>query len=221
MSCVAQIVILILLAVLASKLYASPRLPITSNQESMWAWVQFLGEAQGAMAVLLGWSVAPSSSHPVAVRRRGTTSWASIVPGDPRRTPRRVPWRRARVAQSLILAASSSSPQRQLRSLSAIFSPSTSFCHHQSEETHHSGGHPHLNHHHFCSSSTASNAGHSAAFRPNRSFSSLSSQARSMSQGPVATSSCHPSDVQHQGFTLASETQEKCYADCISKVIVR
>ncbi|XP_064113241.1 uncharacterized protein LOC135219940 [Macrobrachium nipponense] len=53
-SCVAQIVILILLAVLAPKLYASPRLPITSSQESMWAWVQFLGGAQGAMAVLLG-----------------------------------------------------------------------------------------------------------------------------------------------------------------------
>ncbi|XP_042232098.1 uncharacterized protein LOC121872981 [Homarus americanus] len=53
-SCILQMTLLGLLAAVTPTFEATPALPPTASHERMRAWVQFLGGAQGAMAVLVG-----------------------------------------------------------------------------------------------------------------------------------------------------------------------
>lgn len=52
-SCIIQVILLCLLAALAPA-HVTPAPPPTPSEERMKAWTQFLGGAQGAMAVLVG-----------------------------------------------------------------------------------------------------------------------------------------------------------------------
>lgn len=57
-SCIIQVTLLILLATFAS-VNTDPHMPlVTGSGDERWAWIQFLGGAQGAMAVLVGAMVA-------------------------------------------------------------------------------------------------------------------------------------------------------------------